>query len=89
VEAHLTLHDRRFDDLEAQHVEPRRHFGVLVEAVLSEVRLAAEGVAANTAALESFRAETREQFTAVDRRFLRLEAIVLGGPDRPRRGMRG
>ena len=43
----------------------KRHLGVVVEGLRSEIQQVAEGVTANTEALERFRSETVREFAAV------------------------
>src|SRR5262245_28880007 len=58
--------------------ETRRYVGVLVEDLKSKLDLVIEGVRGVDERLERFRGEVREDLQKADRRFLRLEARILG-----------
>jgi hypothetical protein len=60
----------------ADVTELKRHFGVVVEQVRSEVRLVAEGVSAGRAETAAFREEVRTEFEEV-RAMIRLSYAEL------------
>ena len=62
------------EDMLAEGARTRAHFDAVAERLESQIRLLAEGLAALDQRFEEFRAETRANFAAVDRRLLRLEA---------------
>lgn len=82
VDAKLVEHDAQLARLDARitesAAETRRHFDVIAEALMDQIRLVAEGVLNVDQKLDRFRAEVADEFRQVDRRLLRLEARVLG-----------
>ena len=60
--------------------ETRRHAGVIAEELTSKIDLVIEGVKGVDERLERFRGEVHGEFQQADRRFLRLEARILGRP---------
>lgn len=76
--------DARFDrlrqdlrqDIQASAAETRRHFEVLTESLRSEIRVVVEGLNGLDEKVERFREEVYQEFTKVDRRFLRLDARI-------------
>ncbi|MGH7355352.1 MAG: hypothetical protein ACRELS_12365 [Candidatus Rokuibacteriota bacterium] len=82
VDAKLAEHDTLLARLDARitesAAETRRHFDVIAEALMGQIRLVAEGVRTVDQKLDRFRTEVAAEFRQVDRRLLRLEARVLG-----------
>lgn len=89
VDTKLAEHDARFTEhdgllarLDARitesAAETRRHFDVIAEALMDQIRLVAEGVLTVDQKLDRFRVEVADEFRQVDRRRLRLEMRVLG-----------
>ncbi|MGH7374235.1 MAG: hypothetical protein ACREJY_08425 [Candidatus Rokuibacteriota bacterium] len=67
-------------------VETRRHFDVVAEAMRSDVRAVAEGVAANSESIERLGRELRSE---VDSRFASVHAVVGVALAEVRREIRG
>jgi hypothetical protein len=60
----------------ADFAELKRHFGVAIEQVRSEIRLVAEGVSAGRTEVDAFRDEVRTEFEEV-RAMIRLSYAEL------------
>jgi hypothetical protein len=65
--------------MDASAAETRRHMGVVVEGLKSNVEFVAEGVVTLT---ERLAGELREGFESIDRRLLRVETRLLSTPER-------
>ncbi|MBI3635096.1 MAG: hypothetical protein HY216_02610 [Candidatus Rokubacteria bacterium] len=63
-------------DIAASEAETRRHFAALMEQVMTQVRLVADGVVTVDQKVDRLADEMRDGFHQVDRRFLKLEAQV-------------
>ncbi|MGH7415871.1 MAG: hypothetical protein ACREKJ_16880, partial [Candidatus Rokuibacteriota bacterium] len=66
--------------------ETRRHFDVVAESILTDVRAVAEGVAANSEAIEHLGTELRAE---LDLRFTSFHAVVRVGLAEVRRDIHG
>jgi hypothetical protein len=66
-------------EMRASAAETRRHFDVIAEQIVGQVRLVAEGATALTQRLDRFEQEVGLGFATVDHRLLRLEARVFPG----------
>ena len=62
------------EDMLAEGARTRAHFDAVAERLESQLRVLADGLLSLDQRFEDFRSETRANFTAVDRRLLRLEA---------------
>jgi hypothetical protein len=67
-------------EMRTDGAETRRHFDVVAEGLRSDIRLVAEGVVANTEAIERLRSDIRqemdERFRVVDLAFADLRALI-------------
>ena len=63
-------------DIHASAAETRRHFEVAAKGLRSEIQVVAEGLNALDRKVERFRDEVHQEFSKVDRRFLRLDARI-------------
>jgi hypothetical protein len=65
-------------EIAASAAETRRHFDVVAERLMDRIQLVAEGVIGVDQKVDRLAAEMRSEFQKVDRRFLHLEARVIG-----------
>ncbi len=65
-------------EIAASAAETRRHFDVVGDRLMDKIQLVGEGVIGVDQKLDRFRGEVAEDFRAVDRRLLRLEARPIG-----------
>ena len=65
-------------ELAASAAETRRHFGVVAEQLMGKLQLVGEGVVGLDQKVDQLATEMRGEFQKVDRRFLHLEARVIG-----------
>ena len=61
------------DQVREEAVETRRHFDVVAESLLGDIRLIAEEHVHLTQRMDTFEAETKSAISGLDRRVLRLE----------------
>ncbi|HEY7868728.1 MAG TPA: hypothetical protein VIF59_05845, partial [Methylomirabilota bacterium] len=73
-------------EMQETAVETRRHFDVVAESIRSDVRAVAEGVAANSEAIERLGRELR---TEMDTRFTAFHAVVRVALTELRRDIHG
>jgi hypothetical protein len=65
-------------EITASAAETRRHFDVVADRLMGKIQLVGEGVIGVDQKLDRFRGEVADEFHRVDRRFLRLEARIIG-----------